>query len=157
MRKSTVFVSALALLGAGVAQASDTDYKFDPNPAFTAEGSITVTAGAVSLPCNAVLSGTTLNGAKITSATFSGVSCAALTPTGLPWPMHAVARHGGAFKNVTVSATVLGVCGPGAINFQVNAAGVISIAGAGLPGVVPCSVSGTLRSRPRLSIDAVKH
>lgn len=151
MRKCTLYLSALALLGAGAAQASD--YKFAPNPSFNAEGGITVTAGAVSLPCNTVLTGTTENGARITSANFSGVSCAVLTPSGLPWPLHASDRHNATLKNVTVSATVLGLCGPGTIKFHLSSSGVITITGANLPGTLPCSVSGTLKTKPRLKIE----
>lgn len=157
MRTLVMFASAAALLAAATAQARDIDYKFASNPAFTATGSITVTAGAVSLPCNAVLHGTTTNGARFTSATFSGLSCAALTASGLPWPTGALAPHGAVMKNVTVNATVLGVCGPGNIHYQVNEAGVISISGAGLPGIVPCSVSGSLTTKPKLMIVPTKH
>src|SRR5665213_3436660 len=61
-------------------------YHFEPtNTAFKAHGAFTVTAGAVSLPCTAHFQGTTVGGAQITSARFSGISCVALTASGLPW------------------------------------------------------------------------
>jgi DNA-binding transcriptional regulator YdaS (Cro superfamily) len=117
---------------------------------------MTVTAAAVSLPCTAVLTGTTANGPKITAATFSGVSCLALTPGNLPWKIKAKAQHSFEMDSVTVQALVLGVCGPGNIAVQLNTNGVMSISGAGLPGLVPCSVSGSMKTSPKLEIVETK-
>jgi hypothetical protein len=142
----------IAIVAADTAYASD--YRFKDMGAFTAHGDVTVTAAAVSLPCTASLTGTTTGGARITGATFSGVSCLALTASHLPWRMHANASHGFTIKDVTVEATVLGICGPGKVKAQLNTAGVISFTGAGLPGLVPCSVSGTLKTTPKVMIVA---
>jgi hypothetical protein len=155
MKTSLVFaaLSLVALAASNTANAGD--WRFKNMGAFTATGSITVTAAAVSLPCTAVLQGTT-TAPKITSATFSGLSCLALTAGNLPWKMHANAQHGLTINDVSVQAVVLGVCGPGRINSQLNTAGVMQIAGAGLPGLVPCSVSGSLTTKPQLTIIAKK-
>ena len=120
---------------------------------FRIVGTVTVTAGAVSLPCTAKFRATTVGrGATIKSASFSGISCAALTASNLPWPITIAAAHSIKIHNVAVSAATLGVCGPGDVKAQLNAHGKIVIAGAGLPGLVPCSVTGTLDTNPNLLI-----
>jgi hypothetical protein len=149
--------AALGLVALSLAStASAGGYKFKNIGGFTATGSITVTAAVLSLPCTAVLTGTTSDGAKISGATFSGLSCLALTPGTLPWKIHPNAAHAFVINSVTVQALVLGVCGPGNVQAGLNKAGVMSISGAGLPGLVPCSVSGSLKTSPTLQIEAKK-
>ena len=154
--KTKFVIAALSVVLLGVASTADAakDWRFKNTGAFTANGSITVTAAAVSLPCTTVLTGTTSDGPKISGATFSGLSCLALTAGGLPWKINANAQHGFTIKDVTVQALVLGVCGPGKIQSQLNTDGVMLISGAGLPGLVPCSVSGSLTTKPKLTIVA---
>jgi hypothetical protein len=150
--KTTLVIAALSLVSFGVANtATASDYKFKNSGAFTATGSLTVTAAAVSLPCTAVLTGST-GPAKVTGAAFSGLSCLALSASNLPWKMHVNAAHTFTFEGVEVSALVLGVCGPGKVKSQLNEVGGILITGAGLPGLVPCSVSGNFTTSPRLGI-----
>ena len=151
--KTKFAIAALGLVSLAVANtAAASDYRFKDKGAFTATGSLTVTAAAVSLPCTAVMTGTTTGGPKITGATFSGLSCLALTAGNLPWKMHVNAPHGFTIKGMEVSALVLGVCGPGKVKSQLNEAGVIMITGAGLPGLVPCSVSGNFTTSPEVAI-----
>ncbi|MGI8840708.1 MAG: hypothetical protein ACR2F8_08025 [Caulobacteraceae bacterium] len=151
----TLITAALAGVTAlGFASSASAYHFIHPvNRPFGITGSLTVTAAAVSLPCTANFNATTVGtGATITSASFSGVSCAALTASGLPWPVTIAGLHSIKIHNVAVSAVVLGVCGPGDVKAQLNATGKIVIAGAGLPGLVPCSVSATLDSKPNLKI-----
>ena len=54
--------------------------------------------------------------------------------------------------DVAVRAVVLGLCGPGNIRAGLDTRGKITIAGAALPGLVPCSVSATLNTNPHLVI-----
>ena len=132
------------------------NFKFKNTGDFTGTGSLTVTSVAVSIPCQVSLSGTTEGpGAKITSATFSGATCLAVSPSGLPWSIHPQTIHSMLIKDVTISAAVLGICGPGRLKAQITTQGKITISGSGLKsnlGVVPCSVSGTLQTRPHLEI-----
>lgn len=149
------FISVAAL---GLAALSFTSpaaaYSFHPrNTAFRARGTITVTVGAVSVPCKANLSGTTVGGGKITSARFSGLACAALQPAGLPWSMTTGSINGLRLHGVSVRAVVIGICGPGAIGGTLGNFGRITFSGAGLPGTLgPCSVSATLHTKPELHI-----
>jgi hypothetical protein len=75
-----------------------------------------------------------------------------LSASNLPWRMHANAQHGFVMNDVSVGALVLGLCGPGKIHLGLNTAGVVTISGAGLPGILPCSVSGTMTTKPVLTI-----
>lgn len=130
-------------------------FHFEPvSTPFTATGAIVVSAAAVSLPCQASLGGSVAadGSAKITSASFSGLSCAALTASNLPWKMVPAQATKIKIHHVTVSALVLGICGPGNIKTTLSSGGVISIAGASLPGLVPCAISGTLQTLPHLRI-----
>lgn len=154
--KSLISLAALGLATLGYASSACAgDVHFKPNPSFTATGAMTVTAGAVSVPCTAVLKGTT-NGtgddAKITSASFSGLTCAGLTASGLPWKMEPFNTGNFAFKRVTVTAVVLGICGPGHLHALLSPGGAVTISGAGLRGIVPCTVSATFRTKPALHI-----
>ncbi|MEO7026461.1 MAG: hypothetical protein ABI056_02805 [Caulobacteraceae bacterium] len=151
--KTLFTIAGIGLALAGAASAADKDYVFKDKGSFTATGNITVTAAAVSLPCTAVLQGTTHGHPQITSAQFSGLTCLALTGSNFPWRMHAIGPHTFSINDVTVSAVTLGVCGPGKIRAQLNAAGIINISGDSLPGLVPCAVSGNLKSQPGLNID----
>jgi hypothetical protein len=100
------------------------------------------------------MSGTTNGGAaSITAAAFGGLSCLALTPGGLPWAVTIRNKHNIVIHGVSVSALVLGVCGPGNVPAIDSSKGKLTIAGAGLPGVVPCSVSGTFHTKPHLAVD----
>jgi hypothetical protein len=151
----TLITAALAGLTALSFASSASAYHFikPSNAPFNIVGSLTVTAGAVSLPCTTKMHATTVGrGATITSANFSGVSCAALSASNLPWHITVSGAHSIKLHNVSLSAVVLGVCGPGDIKAQLNAHGKIVIAGAGLPGLVPCSVSATLDTNPNLLI-----
>ncbi len=151
----TFFTTVLAgLTTLGFASSASAYHFIKPsNAPFNINGSLTVTAGAVSLPCTASMHATTVGrGATIISASFSGVSCAALTASRLPWRITVSGAHSIKIHNVAVSAVVLGVCGPGDVKAQLNVHGKIVIAGAGLPGLVPCSVSATLDSNPNLII-----
>ena len=131
-------------------------YHFEPtNTAFKAHGAFTVTAGAVSLPCTAHFQGTTVGGAQITSARFSGISCVALTASGLPWAITTHSADGATINGVAVSALILGVCGPGNVKATVSHTGKFTITGANLPGLVPCTVTSTFLTNPHLTI--VKH
>jgi hypothetical protein len=136
---SLIAVGAITLGLASPAFASS-DYKFKNIGPFTGKGSMTVTSIAVSVPCQVTLKGTTDGaGTTITAATFSGATCIAISPSGLPWSLHANAAHSMTIRDVTVRAVVLGICG------------------AGLPsslGATPCSVSGTLTTSPKLEIVA---
>lgn len=148
----TTILAGLTTLGFATS-ASAYHFIKPSNAPFDINGSMTVTAAAVSLPCTAKFHATTVGrGATITSANFSGVSCDALTASGLPWKITVSGAHSIKIHNVSVSAVVLGVCGPGDVKAQLNAHGKIVIAGAGLPGLVPCSVSATLDSNPNLII-----
>jgi len=150
---TTFAIAALSLIALGVANTAVAGgYRFKDTGAFTAHGSITVTAAAVSLPCTTVLTGTTTHDPKITVATFSGLTCLALVSSNLPWNMSADAPHGFIVHGMEVSALVLGICGPGNVHTGLSKAGVIGITGAGLPGRVPCSVSGSLTTSPKLEI-----
>ncbi len=151
---SILSVGAIALGIANPAFASA--YKFNNIGAFTAKGSMTVTSIAVSIPCQARLTGTSdASGATITGATFTGATCLAVTPSGLPWTLRADGAHSLSIRNVTVQAAVLGICGPGGLKSQLTKSGKITISGANLPsslGVTPCSVSATLMTSPQLEI-----
>jgi hypothetical protein len=151
--KKLISVAALGLLTLGFASPAAA-YKFVPvNTAFRASGTITVSTAAVSIPCRANLLGTTVGGGKITSATFSGTTCAALTASGLPWSMTTGSQSGLRLHGVTVNALVLGICGPGTIGGTLSTFGRITFSGAGLPGTLgPCSVSATLHTEPELHI-----
>lgn len=151
--KSLLATAAVASAVLGFAS-SAAAWHFEPvNTPFTAHGSFTVTAAAVSLPCTLHMQGTTVGGAKITSATFSGVSCAALTASGLPWAVTTHSVDGATIHGVTVSATVLGICGPGRLKATVSqSTGKFTITSGKLPGLVPCSVSSTFVTKPHLRI-----
>lgn len=154
---SLLAIGGLAVSLAGAASAST--YNFKNIGAFTASGSMTVTVAAVSVPCQAQLTGMTKadGAASITGATFSGATCIAVSPAGLPWSLTAKAKHAITIGGVTVEATIIGICGPGDIDGKLNHVGVISFTGAGLPsslGVAPCAVSGTFDTSPRLKIKA---
>ena len=155
--KMLISIAALGLASFGTASQAATVH-FEPvNSAFTASGGITVTAGAVSLPCTAHLRGNigATGNARITSVIFSGVSCAALSGQNLPWGMGAKQINKFSIRNVTVSAVVLGICGPGTVKANLTSkGGLITISGANLPGLVPCSLNGTLQSNPHLRIRA---
>ena len=152
----TTLVAGLATFGFANS-ASAFHFTKPVNAPFAVTGSLTVTAAAVSLPCTVNANATTVGkGATITSVSFSGVSCLALTASNLPWAITIGSLHGIKIHNVAVSAVVLGVCGPGDVKAQLNANGKIVIAGAGLPGLVPCSVSATLTTNPRLVIGGHK-
>ncbi len=150
--KSLIAIAALGLATFGYASSASAAGHFKDKGPFTATGSLTVTAGAVSLPCTAVLKGTTTGTAKITSASFSGVSCLALSASGLPWKMNAFNPGNFSITHVTLSALVLGICGPGHLHAMLAPGGTFTIAGAGLPGLVPCSVSATFNTKPALHI-----
>jgi hypothetical protein len=151
--KKFISIAALGLAAFGFTSPAFAFHFLPKDTSFTAKGSLTVTAGAVSLPCTATLHGTTEGGAKITSASFSGLTCLALTASDLPWKMTPANDNNVNFKDMSVSATVLGICGPGNVRAHLSTNGVISISGAGLKhGLLPCSVSGTFRTNPKLSI-----
>lgn len=156
--KTLLSIATLGLASVGLAgpAAAAPGFHFEPEGAtFTAKGGVTVTAGAVSLPCTAHLDGriNALGDAKITSASFSGLSCAGLTASNLPWPMHAANVNKFNIKRVTVSAAVLGVCGPGKVLATLTTVGSrIVISGADLPGLVPCSLTADLQAKPHLRI-----
>ena len=155
--KMLISIAALGLASFGTASQAATFHFARESSAFTAVGGITVTAGAVSLPCTAHLAGNIgpTGLARITSATFSGLSCAALSGQNLPWGMEARQVNKFTIRSVTVSAVVLGICGPGTVKATLTTqGGLITISGANLPGLVPCSLSGTLQSRPHLRIRA---
>lgn len=150
--KAFISLAALAVASFGFVSPAAA-YKFAPvNTAFSAHGAVTVTAGAVSLPCTAVLHGTTVGGGSITSASFSGVSCGALTATNLPWSMTTGSVSGLRIHGMAVNAVILGVCGPGSVGGSLSAFGRIAISSANLPGLIPCSVSATLHTTPHLRI-----
>ena len=156
--KTITTISAIAAIGlssVGFASPALASHFEPENTLITATGGITVTAGAVSLPCTANLGVAVdvLGNARVNSATFSGLSCAALTASNLPWPMGALTTNKMNFKHVTVSAVTLGVCGPGKVKATITTkGGRITISGANLPGLVPCSLSGTLTTSPHLNI-----
>ncbi len=154
MNKSISTIAALALLTTALATSASA-FSFSPkNGNFAATGSITVTAGAVSLPCSATLMGKTKGDtATITSASFGGLSCAALSASNLPWSVTINNLHNIVFHGVSVNALVLGVCGPGNMPAIDSSRGKLTIAGAGLPGVIPCSVSGTFQTKPMLVVE----
>jgi hypothetical protein len=151
---SLVAIGAVALCAASPTLAAG--YKFNNIGSFTAKGSMTVTSIAISVPCQATLTGTSgSDGATITAATFTGATCIAVSPSGLPWKLKADGPHSLTIKDVTVSALVLGICGPGGLKSQLNTNGKITVSGAGLPsslGLIPCSVSATLSTSPKLEI-----
>lgn len=153
--KTLISIAALGLASIGTASQAG-NVHFEPTGSiFRASGGITVTAGAVSLPCTANLRGNinARGDARITRAEFSGLSCAGLRASNLPWPMVANQETKFTIRGVRVSAVVLGVCGPGKVSATLTVkGGRISIAGANLPGVVPCSLSGTLNTTPHLRI-----
>ena len=154
MLSSLAAVSAVALGLASPVMASP--YIFNNIGSFTARGSMTVTSIAISVPCQAKLTGTSgPNGAMITGATFSGATCIAVSPSGLPWPLRVDGIHSFSIKDVTVRAAILGICGPGGLKAQLTKTGKITVSGAGLPsslGLTPCSVSATLNTSPNLEI-----
>ena len=155
--KMLISIAALGLASFGTSSQAGTLHFEPESSAFTADGGITVTAGAVSLPCTAHLTGNVgaTGAARITSAIFSGASCAALSAQNLPWGLGARRIDKLTIRQVTVSAVVLGICGPGTVKATLTTkGGLITISGANLPGVVPCSLSGTLQTRPHLKIRA---
>jgi hypothetical protein len=151
---SLIAVGSIALGLANPAFASA--YKFKDTGAFTAKGSMTVTSIAISVPCQVQLSGTTSGSSPtITAATFSGLTCIAVTPSGLPWTLKADSAHSLSIQGVTITALVLGICGPGNLKGQLAKTGKITISGSGLKsslGVIPCSVNATLKTSPALTI-----
>ena len=152
--KTLISIATLGLASLGLATSASAESFRPVSTPFTATGSIVVSAAAVSLPCQASLSGMVAadGSAKITSASFSGLSCAALTGSHLPWKMVPTNPSIIKIHHVTVSATVLGICGPGNVKAVLDTGGVITISGASLPGLVPCSISGTLQTHPHLRI-----
>jgi hypothetical protein len=155
--KSFLSLIALGAVAFGVANpVFASDYKFKNIGSFTANGSMTVSSIAISVPCQATLDGATDGRrAEITAATFSGLTCIAVSPGGLPWGVRATSAHSLTISDVTVRAVVLGICGPGKVSAQLNKTGKITISGAGLPsslGATPCSLDATLMTTPKLEI-----
>ena len=152
--KTLIRTAAIGFMTFGFAASASAESFRPVSTPFTATGSIVVSAAAVSLPCQASLSGMVAadGSAKITSASFSGLSCAALTGSHLPWKMVPTNPSIIKIHHVTVSALVLGICGPGNVKAVLNTGGAITISGASLPGLVPCAISGTLRTNPHLRI-----
>ena len=145
--KKFISIAALGLAAFGFTSPAFAFHFLPKDTSFTAKGSLTVTARR--LPCTATLHGTTEGGAKITSASFSGLTCLALTASDLPWKMTPANDNNVNFKDMSVSATVLGICGPGNVRAHLSTNGVISMSGAGLKhGLLPCSVSGDVQDEP---------
>jgi hypothetical protein len=156
--KTKLLLAALSLASLAIANnASANAYEFKDTGSFTATGSLTAAALAVTLPCSAVMTGTTTGAAQVTGATFSGLSCFLLSAGNLPWKMHANAPHSFTLKGLEVSALILGVCGPGKVKSQLNAKGDILITSASLPGLLPCTVSANLTTEPSIIIIPKKH
>jgi hypothetical protein len=155
--KSLSSVIAIGAIAFGLADpAFASAYKFNNIGSFTAKGSMTVTSIAISIPCQAKLTGVSDgSGTTITGATFTGATCIAVSPSGLPWALRADGPHSLSIRDVTVRAAILGICGPGGLKSQLTKLGKITISGASLPsslGVTPCSVSATLSTSPQLEI-----
>jgi hypothetical protein len=155
--KTTLVLAALGVISLGLANTAQAKLVFDPaETAFKATGSITVSTVAVSLPCTAVLRGRTAKTtAKIAKAEFSGLSCIALTASGLPWDITIANNHNVVIHGVEVDALVLGLCGPGNVPAFLTSTGKLTITAANLTGsgVLPCSVSGTLHTKPAIKIN----
>ena len=151
---SLITAGAIALGLASPAFASA--YKFNDIGSFTANGSMTVTSIAISIPCKTKLTGVSDgSGATITGATFTGATCIAVSPSGLPWTLRADGPRSLTIRNVTVRAAILGICGPGGLKSQLAKTGKITVSGANLPsslGATPCSVTATLNTSPQLQI-----
>ena len=147
-------IGSLALALPVCAQASG--YRFTNVGDFTAFGSLTVTSVAASVPCQTHLRGTTDGpGTTIRGARFSGASCVAVSPSGLPWRLDPISAHSVTLHGVTIQAATLGICGPGTLKGQITKLGKITITGANLKsslGPTPCSVSGTLQTHPALVV-----
>jgi uncharacterized protein YjbI with pentapeptide repeats len=143
--KAIAAVCLVSLAFAGSASAAQRQFK-PANTAFTATGSITVTSDSGSVPCNAVLSGTTVGGGSITGATLTGCS---LTASDFPWKMTSFSATGVNFDHVTFTGSPVGVCGPGRVKGILGKGGKITIAGAADGS---CSVSSTLVTSPAISI-----
>jgi hypothetical protein len=151
--KALSVIAAATLLSAGIASsASAMQRSYEPaNTPFTATGSITVTSPSGSLPCQTVLTGTTVGGGSITGATFSGSSCGSLKALALPWTMSSFGNSGTGinFANVGFSAPAIGVCHPARVKGTLGIGGKLTFSGAGV-GV--CSMSGTLVTSPAIRI-----
>ena len=153
--KKFIAAGAIGLMALGAASSASAWRFVSPVDApFTISGGVTVSTTAVSLPCTASMSATTVGrGATITGATFSGGACGALSAAGLPWHVTVGGPHSIKIHGMSVSAVVLGICGPGDVRAQLNVHGKIVMSGANLPGsILPCSVSGTLSTHPNLLI-----
>lgn len=153
----TIFATAaMGLATLGFATSASAFHFLPKESTFVARGAFIVSTAAVSIPCQAVLHGTTVGrGAKITSARFSGATCVAVVPSNLPWDLTVGGPHSVKFHGVTVSAAgLVGTCGPGVLRGQDTIHGKITITGdnlRGLPGA-PCAVTSTLITRPHLTI-----
>ncbi len=154
--KTLITTAVVGLATLGFASSASAFHFLPKDSTFVATGAFTISAGAVSIPCQARLHGTTFGrGAKITRASFSGATCLAVVPRNLPWALSVGGPHSVRFHDVTLKAAgIVGVCGPGDLRGQDTVHGKITITGDSLPGLpgVPCSVTATLVTSPNLRI-----
>jgi len=149
------FASLLVLgLTAMAGASSASSFSFHPTHAdFTATGSLTVTSGAVTVPCSATLEGATQGDkASITSAAFSGAQCGGMTPDGLPWSVTIDNGHKIVFHGVSFTVPAAGICGPGNVHVIDNSRGKLTITKSKLKGEVSCSVSADFKTKPVLTV-----
>lgn len=150
--KALVLGSMLAVSSLAVAPAFA--YKFSPpSTTFNAAGQTNLSAGGISVACNALFTIVTDAGGNgsVTQATFSGSSflCAQIKAAGLPWPAQATGPSAVAINNVKVTAPLGITCGPGPVPGTLSNS-VFAFNTALNPG--NCSISGSLTVSPALSI-----
>jgi len=153
--KTITAIATAGLVTLGFVSSACAGLEFTPkHHKFTASGSITVTAAAVSIPCTAALSGKTDGTtATITGATFSGLLCTVVSQANLPWKVTIANIRNVVFDGVEVNVVGIGICGPANMPVHSLALGEFTIAGANLNGpLIPCTISGTLPTKPLVKV-----
>ena len=155
MKKTIAFLAAGVMSFGIVNSAYATSYEFRPlSTNFTGTGTTSATKNGVTLKCNATFQGN-VNASgvgSITSGTFTGaLGCSSVGLQGLPWKAAAVSKTGAIIYKVTFTSPI-GNCGPGNLKTTLKN-GVVTFSNRSLPG--GCTVSGNVKTSPKLSIVAV--
>ncbi len=128
--------------------------KFSPaNTTFSAVGQTNLSAGGISVACNAdfVIATNAVGAGSVTQATFSGSSflCAQIKAAGLPWPATPTSLTTVTINNVKVTAPLGITCGAGPVPGSLSSSR-FAFNTALNPG--NCSISGSLTVSPTLTI-----
>jgi hypothetical protein len=155
--KMAIAIATAGLISVGIAGAPAGAYTLGPAGKFTADGTTSATKGALTLPCNAHLTGIVNRRGVgyVTGATFTdngAVGCAAVSLSGLWWK--AVARTSRRIRVLNAGFNGPGglTCGPGALPLILKD-GVITFTAVPLQSTGgDCTVTGNLTTSPTLTI-----